>query len=258
MIALWGPSRSGKTALLSYLLIRGAADNSGWKMSPTTRESLAVVRTRSDKILKNNEFPEGTAEANEQELSYEFEDRLTREKYLLETKDHAGIRSELLREREDEAFIEGLTAADGIVLLLNHDTVRHEADVAHTLWHVKLALKAEGAGKRTKPLAVCMSKIDELIRDPEELMRLRDSDEEQERFVKGRLSESLRAQLDDDQFTVKYFAVSSVGLKLQHGLVQKSVFYDERLWLRPTTDFGTPMNLLEPFVWIFKTNQERA
>jgi len=255
VIALWGPSRSGKTALLSYLFIR-ADTNPRWKVSATP-ESWEAVRNRSARIRKRNEFPEGTTEGNELSISYTFEDRETRETFRLETKDRAGVRSERMSEKEDAEFIQSLAAAAGIVLLLNHDTVQYENDVAQTLSQVKLQWQAEGAGKRPRPLAVCMSKVDELIRGPEELKRLRDSDEEQERFVSGRLSAALRAPLAEDDFTVKYFAVSSVGLELSHGLLQKSVFYDERLWLR-TTDRGTPMNLVEPFVWIFKTSEKRT
>ena len=57
--------------------------------------------------------------------------------------------------------------------------------------------------------------------------------------------------------TVKFFPVSSVGLRLSYGSVQKSVFYDEKLVLR-VTNVGTPVNIIEPFIWIFERLRESA
>jgi hypothetical protein len=37
--------------------------------------------------------------------------------------------------------------------------------------------------------------------------------------------------------------------------VQKSVFFDERLILR-VTKRGKPINIVEPFIWIFEQLQE--
>jgi hypothetical protein len=253
MIALWGPSSSGKTALLSYLYLRATATNAGWHVFPT-RESLPEVIKQSNQILRGNQFPLGTRVTDEHQISYDFKDLETDEVFRLETKDRAGIRSERMDESGDAEFLESLAASDGIVLILDYGRGHREAEVIDTLAQVYVRRQSAAGEKDPRPLAVCISKVDQLILRPEDLRRLQDNGE---KFVQDHLSPELLGRINQFHSTVKYFPMSAVGLRVCYGSVQKSVFYDERLVLRATTR-GTPMNIIEPFVWIFKEVRKRA
>ncbi len=250
MITLWGPSSSGKTALLSYLYLKSQAVKSGWHIFPTS-SSLAEVIRQSNQIRKANEFPIGTLTTNEREISYDFKDLETGLVSQLETKDRAGLRSEAM----DEEILSGLAASDGIVLFLDYGRGHRETEVVDALsqMYVQYSKKmGTTAQKDTRPLAVCLSKVDQLIRTPEDLKQLQDN---MEQFVRDKLSTELLGWIDQYHEKVKFFPVSSVGLRLSYGCIWKSVFYDERLVLR-VTDQGTPINIVEPFAWIFKALHE--
>src|SRR5271154_5312035 len=135
MITLWGPTSSGKTALLSYLYLRSTATETGWEVFPTKESQRAVIQ-QSNQILKGNQFPLGTDKDDERQISYEFKDRETNETFRLETKDRAGIRSERLDETANAEFLDSLADSDGIVLILDYGREHREAEVIDTLSQV--------------------------------------------------------------------------------------------------------------------------
>ena len=253
MITLWGPSKSGKTALLSYLHLRSQATESGWDIFPTAL-SLKEVKRQSDQILKGNEFPLGTQSTAENQISYDFKDRATGALFRLETTDRAGLLSEMM----DDVLLNSLVESEGIVLLLDSDRDHGETEVIDALIHIYVRYYESGKGgvgqPDPRPLAVCLSKVDQFIRTAEDLKSLQDKPEE---FVQDHLSIELLRQIRQYHSTVKYFPVSSVGLRLSYGCVQKSVFYDDQLVLRVTTQ-GTPLNIIDPFIWIFGQLRESA
>src|SRR5271166_2932155 len=128
MITLWGPTSSGKTALLSYLYLRSTATDTGWDVFPT-KDSLRAVIEQSNQILKGNQFPLGTDKDAELQISYEFKDRETNEVFRLETKDRAGIRSVGLNDPANAEFLGSLADSDGVVLILDHGREHREAEV---------------------------------------------------------------------------------------------------------------------------------
>jgi len=99
---------------------------------------------------------------------------------------------------------------------------------------------------------VCLSKVDQFIRDTDELRRLEENPED---FVQQKLTDDLLRRIRQYHSNVKFFPISSVGLRLRYGSIQKSVFYDERLLLR-ATNLGAPMNIVEPFIWILEQMRE--
>jgi hypothetical protein len=247
MITLWGPSRSGKTALLAYLILKLPPAESGWEIFPTA-ESREEVRRRIKQILKENEFPLGTKEAEAERISCILRDTKTGTQFPLDTTDQAGI----LSERMDSALLQSLAECQGIVLLLDWNRGLRETEIIEALLEIHFKRSESGKsaiGERDeRPLAVCLSKVDQFIRNAEDLRRLQD---DPDGFVEERLSIELRRRIQQFHNNVRFFPVSSVGLRLHHGCIQKSVFYDEKLLLRVTNQ-GTPMNIVEPFIWIFE------
>lgn len=251
-ITLWGPSSSGKTALLSLLYLRSQATETGWNIYPT-RESLPEIQSQSSLISKRNEFPAGTRTTDERELSYDFRARGSSEVFRLQTKDRAGSRSETL----DADILTSLVAADGVVLLLDYGRGHRETEVINALSAMYVERVSRG-GRTTesdpRPMAVCLSKVDNLVSSPADLKRIEEAPEE---FVREHVSEELQRWIGMYQSRARYFPVSSVGVRSSYGLVRKSVFFDERLATR-VTSLGTPINLVEPFVWLFTELRERA
>jgi len=247
MIILWGPSSSGKTALLANMYLRSASVENDWEIFPTPTSMPEIMR-HSQGIEFQNEFPIGTgfAAGAEHDLSYSFRNKKTREVFLFETKDLAGGR---FQGEMSPEILESLKSAEGIVLILDFDRGRHrETEVINALGQMFVS-RTEGKTeieKDNRPLAVCLSKVDQFVNNPEEYQRL---EQEPEKFVRGWLGEDLLRRLDQFHSKLKFFPVSSVGIRLSFGSVQKSVFFDERLILR-VTKRGKPINIVEPFIWI--------
>jgi hypothetical protein len=251
MIVLWGPRSTGKTVLLANLYWRSSGLNPDWGIFPgqTSEEEQEELRKFSEQIQRRNEFPAPTkwVESEEQRISYGFRHKQTGREFSFESRDRGGFRFE---GKMDAIALNGLYEAEGIVLLIDGDRGEEkEIDVTQALMQMNVRLFKE-TGKRVdgRPLAVCLSKADQYATTPEEYRKL---SQHSEKFVRERLSPQLLDDFDKFYSDVKYFPVSSVGLELSYGSIRKSVFWDEKLQPR-VTGRGMPVNLLEPFVWIFE------
>lgn len=261
MIMFWGPSSAGKTALLSYLYLRADSVESDWNILPT-EQSMPQILKQSKQILEQNLFPLGNAKSEtpgldlEREISYDFYNKKTKTGFALQTKDLAGIRSEELSSgnNADTEILDSLVQAEGIVLFLDHGRINATTEVSRALDQMYVRRAAKSYALDDRPLAVCLSKVDELIKHPMEYKALQD---DPERFVQDRLGEELVRTIRKYHGRVRFFPVSSVGIHLSFGSLQKSVFYDERLKLR-VTKRGTPINIVEPFIWIFEQLQKAS
>ena len=257
MITLWGPSSSGKTALLSYLYLRSKKVETDWQIFPTP-SSVDQIIGQSHKILRDNEFPEGS-NVEGTDISYDFNNARTGQRARMETRDRAGILSQSRvpgrnRPGMDKELLASLVSSEGIVLFVDFGGQQRETEVLEALTQMHVAFSAERnttAQADPRPLAVCLAKVDRLLKHPEDLKRLQDA-AGREQFVRDHLSSDLLGWIDQFHSTVRFFPVSSVGLRLRFGCLRKSVFFDERMVLR-VTDLGTPINIVEPFVWIFET-----
>jgi len=114
-------------------------------------------------------------------------------------------------------------------------------------------------GRGSNPLAVCMTKCDEKLTEPEQVIKAKVDPEGliREILQPGRFDTILklyRSYFDN----VKFFPVSSLGLRMVYGAVAPVIFYDENGELavvsgsREERD-SWQINLTEPFVWIFET-----
>lgn len=242
-LALWGPSAAGKTALLAQLYIQSRRLPGDWDIFPTSTSKPFTDRMRPI-ILRDCLFPAATAVGSEEQIAYLFRHRANGAQASLSVEDRAGKDSENL----DAAGRERLALADGLVLLFDpaRDGTELQEQVLRTLEGLFIE-GHKGGGKDPRPIAVCMSKADLLIREPKDARSAR---REPDSFVRERMVPDLAAWIELFCANFRLFPVSSAGIRARRGVVEPAVFYDERLQLRISKE-GEPVNLIEPFLWIF-------
>lgn len=240
-VALWGPSAAGKTALLAQLFDRPHRD---WEIFPTP-ESLPFIKRMQPVLQSNNLFPPATSVGRPERIVYQFRHKETRDTAILEVEDRAG------KDYEDgtEDSQRRLSEADGLVLLFDplRDREKLAQEVRDTFQSLHV-MNGRGAEKDPRPIAVCLSKADLFIETPADLKRAHD---DPEGFVRDRMARGLDETIGRYCERFRLFPVSAAGVRLRHGAVLPAVFYDERLRLR-IGQGGSPINLLEPFLWVFE------
>ncbi len=234
-VALWGPTSSGKTVLLAQLYLRFPSSGK-WKIFPTAETQEYVERMRRI-LVEERSFPLGTREEDAHRISYEFEHRESHQRVGLFTEDRAGVLSERLDEKDFEYF----TAAGGVVMLIDAVRPNYQGEV------LKAIERFYHAGKDERPTAFCLAKADLYIHTPAELRR---AQEQGEAFVLERLPEEFTRRLADFCPTLRFFPVSSVGVQTRFGLVQPTVYYDQRMFFRMKEEIA-PIHLAAPFEWLF-------
>lgn len=242
-LTLWGPSAAGKTVLLARLYMEAEAAGGDWEIFPTP-ESLAFIRQMRSTMASANAFPAATSVGMVERVAYRFRHRHTGLETLLETEDRAGRDYEEL-EAESQAR---LATAAGIVLLF--DPTREAAELEREVWDTLENLhvaSGRGAAKDERPIAVCLSKADLLVRTPKDLEHaLADGDG----FARERLDSRLLKALDRFCGAYRLFPVSAAGVRLTWGVLEPVVFYDEDLNPRIASEDGRPFNLMAPFAWL--------
>lgn len=242
-LALWGPSAAGKTALLAQLYIQSRKLPGDWEIYPTA-QSRSFIDGLRPLIVRDSRFPTATAVGSETQIVYLLRHPTNGAEASLYVEDRAGKDSEIL----NDAGRERLAMSDGLVLLF--DPARDGAELQEQVLRTLEGLFIEGrqgAGKDRRPIAVCLSKADLLIRKPEDARRAR---REPDAFVRERMVPDLASWIDLFCANYRLFPVSAAGIRVRRGLVEPVVFYDESLQLRLSQE-GEPVNLIEPFLWIF-------
>jgi GTPase SAR1 family protein len=242
-LALWGPSASGKTVLLAQLY-NSKSGTGGWDIYPT-QESLPFVEQMQARLQSENRFPPFTTVGHADNLLYEFVNRETGAHGSLQVEDRAGRESEELNAESQQR----LNAADGLVLLFDptRDPQVLRLEVQRTLQRLHVAGKRK-TEKDPRPIAVCLSKADLLIRTAEDARR---ATEEPDAFVRERMVADLGGWIDHFCSNYRLFPVSAAGIRVRRGVVEPVVFFDEQLQPRIRPD-GQPINLAEPFLWVFE------
>ena len=255
-LTLWGPSGSGKTVFLGQLYWQlNQSDDSEWDLYPG-ESGLDFFEMLRDRIYSANAFPPGTQVGTTLNIVCHLRHRKTQELVTLALEDRAGEDYEGLHQE----VLDRLLQADGIVLLL--DPLRRDdkvfSEVSHTFDRLLVAFgTASGAQtgrfaqKDTRPVAVCVTKADELIETPEDY-RLALS--EPDAFARQHVDRRLLGYLESRFARFALFPVSAAGVRLQHGAIEPVVFYDETL--RPRINSGRPFNLLAPIDWLIRQAQQ--
>jgi hypothetical protein len=240
-LALWGPSAAGKTALLAQLFDRPHGD---WDIFPTP-ECLPFIERMQPIVQSNNLFPPATTVGDHERIVYLFRHKKTRATATLHVEDRAGKESEEMNEESQRR----LSSADGLVLLFDplRDRQKLRSEVQVTLQRLHV-ISGRGAEKDPRPIAVCLSKADLMIHGPDDLRR---AHEDPEGFVRDRMEPGLAEWIERFCSNFRLFPVSAAGVRVRRGVVEPVVFYDELLRFR-IGQGGTPVNLVEPFLWVFQ------
>lgn len=243
-IALWGPSAAGKSMLVAQLILAQHERESEWEVLPT-KESLGFVQEMRDIVRANNAFPKATAKGVEQSVSYWFVHRATGWRAMLAVEDRAGEDWETL----NPSALARLQRAKGIVLLF--DPTRHASSVEREVLGTleRLYVDLGETGKDARPVAVCLSKADMRIHSPSDLARAT-SPATMHSFAAGFLEASVLAAFERHLATYRFFPISSAGVRVRFGQIERSAFLDEALEPRLRTG-GEPVNLMAPFLWLF-------
>ena len=249
-LTLWGPSAAGKTALLAVLFLRAPDDD--WNIFPT-ETSARFIKDMRRRIVSDNHFPKATAPGHLESIEYLFHQNRTGISASLCLEDRAGRDSENVDENADPGgrptLKTRLASSDGLVLLFDPiaDAGTLENHVSTTLDEVHLA-SGHGVAKDNRPIAVCVSKADVLIKTPADYRAALDTPDA---FVRSRVPAALIRALDGRCSRYRLFPVSVATVRLRHGVVQRTVFVDEKLTPRITPG-ESAFNLMTPFSWLIQ------
>jgi hypothetical protein len=253
-IALWGPSASGKTVFLAQLYLKQDTQDE-WEVKPS-RESEEVI-LQTDKFIKEsseriraNRFPLATDPGATSKVRYHFEHKQKRTQGKLFVEDRSGKEWENLVEQSKQELLN----ASGIVLLLDpdKDSNRLKGQIEATLRQLHNSSQRD-TPKDDRPVAVCLSKTDQLIKTPEDLFR---AQSEPRKFVLEKIKAEIQIWISIYCANFELFAISSVGVRLCHGTVQPLMFYDEEMEARICSN-ARPINLMSPFAWLFEQIEKR-
>ena len=246
-LTVWGPAASGKTVLMAQLHLENPVDGGDWDIYPTQQASLDFIHQMKERRL-DNQFPPATAVGRKDQIGYGFFNRRTGVRASLLAEDRAGQDYERL---EDDARGRLNTAA-GLVLLIDptRDPRDIQSQVSRMLFQMHTDRRAgqpqASSPKDPRPIAVCVSKADELLGWASDYRR---ACLEPDAFVREADRWDLSPLLEKFCANYRFFPVSAVGVDLCHGVLEANTFYDENYNLRIKTK-GKPFNLMNPFTWL--------
>ena len=250
-LAIWGPSSSGKTVLMAqlYLDLTQIAEGE-WNIYATHEKTEGFIRSMRSRRLANH-FPLPTADKHKDQVSYRFRHKTTGIEAGLVMEDRAG-KSYENREADGQQSIK---SAVGVVLLIDpsRESWKLQEELSDVLMDMNTDRAASASDPRDpRPIAVCVSKADELIETSADFHHAR---AQPEAFAKDYDYWDLVPLFDRFCTNYRLFPVSAVGIELRHGIVEANTFYDENLILRIKTKTKS-FNLMEPFDWLIEQLSE--
>lgn len=243
-LRIWGSASSGKTAYLARLLTKFKSGDADWAVRLPPGADRDWFELRVDNFQTENEFPEPTARGTSDQLVCRLVNEREDREATITIEDRPGGEFEAF----EEATALALANADGLLLLLDprRDPARQNAEVQRAF--IRMQQQRNDPVKDDRPLAVCISKCDELIHDMHDYQRaMRQPRTLLLEHIGGKIAEALEHYFSN----YRVFALSAAGLRIVHGTVQPSVFYDETLKLRVNAD-ARPVNLLDPLLWLLE------
>lgn len=234
-VVVWGYSQVGKTALIARL--REMANTSAWDIQPTV-EANAWVEAMAERRAENR-FPEPTAYDDTSRVVYRMVQGTRTIRLSFE--DRAGGRWETLDAAEQDLLV----AADAVVILLDpsRGMPQLQDQLDRTLNRLFLA---RGEECDDRPVAICLTKFDRVVRSAAELRAAR---EEPDTVARNQLTPEIVTTIERRCLNVRFFPLSAVGVHDAHGSVRNVVFWDEQMIPR-VSGGGTPVHLYSPFDWI--------
>jgi hypothetical protein len=249
-LTLWGPSAAGKTVLIAKLYLEAdqdvGRDEAQWQVFPTKTSHKFVEGMRG--WIDTNSFPPATSKGTAEPIEYVFR-HPNGGTSSLHLEDRAGVESIDLNDADPTGKVtlkERLGSADGLVLLFDLTSSLLEPRVVWRAVELVYLASTRVADKDERPIAVCISKADIFIESPADFNRALDSPDA---FVRDRVHPNLLRALDRYCANYRLFPVSAAGVRLQYGVVEPAVFFDEALEPRLCPG-GRPFNLMAPFTWL--------
>jgi hypothetical protein len=243
-LRIWGSASSGKTAYLARLLTKFKSGDTDWSVRLPPGADRDWFELRIDNFQTQNEFPEPTARGTRDQLVCRLVNERAGREATITIEDRPGGEFEAF----EEATALALANADGLLLLLDprRDRARQNAEVQRAF--IRMQQQRNDPLKDERPLAVCISKCDELIHDMDDYQRaMRQPRTLLLEHIGGRIAEALEHYFSN----YRVFALSAAGLRIVHGSIQPSVFYDETFKLRVNAD-ARPLNLIDPLLWLLQ------
>ena len=238
-LALWGASAAGKTALLAQLYLANLGNKGdAWDAYPAPA-SGKFFKDMRNLIRTARKFPSATG-LDPEPVEYRFLHRPTGREVPLRLEDRAGSASTEM----PEAMRQYLAAANGLVLLF--DPIAQGDTLYSQVLSALESLHHERAGRDPRPIAVCLSKADLLIKTEDDLKR---ATEDPDGFVRRHDQMGLVPLLNHYCTKYKFFPVSAAGVRVRYGRVESVVFYDNELSPRIGPG-GSPINVMKPFAWL--------
>lgn len=246
-LVMWGPSASGKTIFLAQLFLQ--PETPGWAVRAKP-EAVQEVERLAKRMRGENAFPPPTTVGVSPDLNFRLIQESTGASADIVIKDRAGAESEALDERSFDL----IRGASGLLLMFDHTREPSAllTEVQLTMLKLYADRETQAAGqavrhKDPRPIAICLTKADLLMQTPKDLAR---SISTPDAFVRESLDRRIVQCVEGYCERIAFFPVSSVGLRVRLGAVDPVVFLDEELGLR-LGHLETPVNLIEPFAWIF-------
>jgi GTPase SAR1 family protein len=241
-LTLWGPSSAGKTVYLAQLYVEAVLFNKeNWNIY-LTEESLRFTEDMRRQMRYDNIFPPATTKGDINNIVYHFQNKKTNNKFSLLIEDRAGADY----ERFEESAQERLRTANGLILLFDH--LRGQQVLEQEIWDTlgKLQVASHLTTKDDRPIAVCLSKADILIKSIADYHYAKN---DPDKFVRSKLDREAVKILDHFCSNYHFFPISSAGLHIRHGCIEPTVFFDENLTPR-ICSVRQPFNLLAPVAWL--------
>jgi hypothetical protein len=256
-IVVWGPPQSGKTLLVASLKFARPA---GWDIDVNGEKFQAHVLDR----LEHNRLPEPTqigGEINVECVFRKLAGGSDGQAIRVEIEDRRGLDWEyIVTGKPDEAALHTLATADAGILLYDLAELGRDKDARNLqlLEAVGAAIRDKWQGRENTAIAVCLTKADCKLTTADAVRRAKEEPEisVQELISKERYDHLAALYLAYFHGNVKFFPVSSLGLRMVFGAVCPVTFTDENGEVRLVS--GSPeeraqwqINLTEPFLWLF-------
>ena len=271
-LALWGLSQAGKTAFLAQLFHQPM--NEKWQVWPRATSRKFFTDTQADTFA--NKFSPPTPLNEPAQVVCTLQRRSDGLTVALQVEDRSGKHWEWEAALDQSGADTGNPVSDGTavgneeetgsrdpsevlrkaagLIVMLHPTPNPKAlerQVTRTLFELFIARDHQ---RDPRPVAICLSKADSLVRTPQEL---REAIEEPERFVLRRFPADLETWVRKYCTDPKFFPVSAVGVKLRYGVVEPMIMRDVTLTMRKGVG-GKPINLMAPFDWIITRLQAQS
>ena len=249
-IGIWGPLGSGKT---HFIVMQQFAERDGWNIRPLDEKSRELFTNGRKLLRKEHEFVASTPTVFDKLfLPFEFEGPgkyiyLKRRTFRVFLPECSGEFYEKPNEYPD--LINEISRCHGIIWLIDpvqiDNPISGQKDYTDMIqeW-LGLIHEKQGYGRLKHYMAFCLTKMDLPIYS-------KYLNNESEEFCLNKLGDDVRILLDDycDPKKVNFFATSAIGFLPGTEIANLDTTDPQHPKLKVPAN---PVNLFEPFNWLFK------